>query len=192
LLEEQVLYHQEIEDSINPVKRQGLFSHYIKDLNESPIYREAWFNNGKLYFHEGKIGQKGILKTSDVPLQLAYKVIESFNNQAIRDNFVAMTSEHLKSLVIRFTVDGFGTSPQLAIRHELEDIIDEALGWTGNGRCNGGDAGSGTQQLDCQVLLVEPAIRTLTPILQSKSNSFEKIEIATDDRTVIVSKLKKR
>jgi len=98
-----------------------------------------------------------------------------------------MGQEHLKEFEIRFTVDGFGTLEQLAIRHAFEEEIDQALGWTGNGRCNGGDAGGGTQQIDCQVLLVEPAIRTLTPLLKAKSDHFERIEIVSEDRIVVVS-----
>lgn len=29
-------------------------------------------------------------------------------------------------------------------RHKVEGIFNECLGWTGNGRCDGGDIGSGT------------------------------------------------
>ena len=39
-------------------------------------------------------------------------------------------------------------------RHGVEDILNECLGWTGNGHCDGGDIGSGT--INAYSFVVDP------------------------------------
>lgn len=50
------------------------------------------------------------------------------------------------ALIIEYEIDGFGTVEDLDKRHRLQARMDETLGWTGLGHCDGGSIGSGTME----------------------------------------------
>jgi len=54
-----------------------------------------------------------------------------------------------------------GTKEDVAKRHALEDRLNEALGWTGLGECDGGSIGSGTMEACCFVVDSEIAKRVI-------------------------------
>jgi hypothetical protein len=63
-------------------------------------------------------------------------------------------------VVIQYPIDGWGSAADLAKRHKVEGMLNECLGWTGNGCCDGGDIGSGTMNSFCSV--VDPYIACST------------------------------
>lgn len=66
--------------------------------------------------------------------------------------FVALDNDKLIEFVVQDKIDGFGTQDDLSKRHQIEEALNKALGWTGNGHCDGGDIGSGTSNVWCYVL----------------------------------------
>ena len=42
-----------------------------------------------------------------------------------------------------------GTKSDVEKRHRLQDRMDETLGWSGLGHCDGGSIGSGTMEVCC-------------------------------------------
>ncbi|EMK3326064.1 hypothetical protein V8035_004546, partial [Vibrio vulnificus] len=56
-------------------------------------------------------------------------------------------AEHEYTLLIEYEVDGLGTSDALDKRAKLQDRMNETLGWTGLGHCDGGSIGSGTMEV---------------------------------------------
>lgn len=62
-------------------------------------------------------------------------------------------------------------------RHSVQSLMDECLGWTGNGFCDGGDIGSGTANIFNYVLNVEEALKVIMEEL-SNNNLLENIKIA--------------
>lgn len=62
-----------------------------------------------------------------------------------------LDDEHF-TLLIEYEVDGFGTSSDLDKRYALQGLMDETLGWTGLGHCDGGSIGSGTMEVCCFVV----------------------------------------
>lgn len=50
-------------------------------------------------------------------------------------------------LLVEYVVEGMGAEADLEKRHELEDILNESLGWSGLGHCDGGSIGSGTMEV---------------------------------------------
>jgi len=60
-------------------------------------------------------------------------------------------------LLIEFKVDGMGTPEDVEKRTRLQSRMDETLGWTGLGRCDGGSIGSGTMEVCCFVVDFETA-----------------------------------
>ena len=68
-----------------------------------------------------------------------------------------MPIESQSVLLIEYQIDGFGSSQDLEKRHALQDRMDETLGWTGLGHCDGGSIGSGTMEVCCFVVDFETA-----------------------------------
>ena len=54
--------------------------------------------------------------------------------------------------MIEYAVEGMGTTEDLDKRHRLEERMNETLGWTGLGNCDGGSIGSGTMEVCCLVV----------------------------------------
>ena len=63
--------------------------------------------------------------------------------------------------MIEYPVDGMGTSADLEKRHRLEDRMNETLGWTGLGMCDGGSIGGGTMEVCCVVVDFDVAKRVI-------------------------------
>jgi len=51
------------------------------------------------------------------------------------------------TLLIEYADDGMGSGEDVDKRHRLEDRMNETLGWTGLGACDGGSIGSGTMEV---------------------------------------------
>lgn len=130
-----------------------------KDLDGSLSYWEAWADEGKVVIHWGVVGTLG--ESRDVMLRSgdnAEELIER-ESRAHRENGFE-ERDCLAELVIQYKCDGWGSPDDLRKRYRVEDIMNEALGWTGNGHCDGGDIGSGTINIFCYV--VEPYLATET------------------------------
>ena len=54
-----------------------------------------------------------------------------------------------------------GTPKDLEKRHALEERMNETLGWTGVGHCDGGSIGSGTMEVCCFVVDFDTAKRVI-------------------------------
>src|ERR1041385_498385 len=50
-------------------------------------------------------------------------------------------------IVVQFPIAGFGGPPDLSKRHQIEDLLGQALESAGIGFCDGGDIGSGTMNI---------------------------------------------
>ena len=53
-------------------------------------------------------------------------------------------------------------------RQQVQEIMDEALGWSGNGHCDGGDIGSGTINVFTFVIDVDEALQTTLEELKNQ------------------------
>jgi hypothetical protein len=74
------------------------------------------------------------------------------------------------TVLIQYQVNGWGTSEDLDKRHEIENLLNEVLGWTGNGNCDGGDIGSGTMNV-CS-LVVSPYLASQTIVEELRKNNL--------------------
>ena len=114
-------------------------------------YWETWENKGEHTVHWGQAGDRGQSETvrgsffrsaeKTVAAQIAEKKKEGF--QEIDD---------LDTLMIEYAVEGMGSTADLDKRHRLEERMNETLGWTGLGNCDGGSIGSGTMEVCCFVV----------------------------------------
>ncbi|MEO1489379.1 MAG: hypothetical protein AAFR88_08100 [Pseudomonadota bacterium] len=69
--------------------------------------------------------------------------------------------------MIEYSVDGMGSEQDLDKRHRLEDRMNETLGWTGLGMCDGGSIGSGSMEVCCFVVDYDLAKRVIEMDVQN-------------------------
>jgi hypothetical protein len=164
----------------------------MKLYRKSPTsleYWEAWESDGTTVVHWGRVGERGetvelaaspsrswlkkfwqrcIAATVRGPASLEGLPREVLKEQRRRQQqgFVEIPIEEHATLLIEYRVDGMGSAEDLDKRHRLEDLLNELLGWTGLGICDGGSIGSGTMEACCFVVDFEIARRVIAETLQ--------------------------
>jgi len=132
--------------------------------NKVVSYWETWNTNDKTATtHFGFIGDKGtsenVITSSSKELQ---DKINSLIDQKIKEGYSEIPIEKQYTVTINFKLKTWGTSKDLDRREFVRNIVTENLGWTGNGRCDDGDIGSGEMTLFADVIDPYIAIKTLT------------------------------
>ncbi|KLU07084.1 hypothetical protein RISK_000885 [Rhodopirellula islandica] len=101
------------------------------------------------------------------------KIHKCDKNQSESDNLLSVLAKPLGHgyapldeddfdvLLIEYAIEGMGSKKDLSKRHALEDRMNETLGWTGLGHCDGGSIGSGTMETCCIVVDFEIAKRVI-------------------------------
>ena len=138
-------------------------------------YHEAWLNDQTIYEHWGIAGERG--STKQHPFAKDEKdPISKILQPAIDSGFRPIEIENHATLMIEYTVEGMGSAADLKKRHELQERLDETLGWTGIGACDGGSIGSGTMEVCCYVIDFELAARIITKDLEeTQFSDFSRI-----------------
>jgi len=124
-----------------------------RKLNEITEYWEAWDDSVDLIFHWGSVGDKG--ETSKLPLTdrpRAREVFEREKKRLIAEGFMPVKIENMAQVVIQYRIDGMGSVKDLDKEQVIEELMNECLGWTGLGNCDGHDIGSGTLNIFCDVV----------------------------------------
>ena len=126
-------------------------------------YHEAWVNSGTLYEHWGVVGERG--ETRQHPLMKDANedtAILEVLRQPAEAGFRPIEMGDHAALLIEYAVVGFGDQNDLAKRHALEDRMNETLGWTALGACDGGSSGSDSMEVCCLVVDYKMAKRVIT------------------------------
>jgi hypothetical protein len=111
-------------------------------------YWETWENNGIHTVHWGVLGTRGdTKKVKSTLLHAAEQTIQGEIDRMLASGFCPIGMEDHFTLLVQFEVDGMGTAADVEMRHRLEDHLNETLGWTGLGVCDGGSIGSGTMEV---------------------------------------------
>jgi hypothetical protein len=116
-----------------------------KREGEQTRYWEAWADGRKVVIHYGIVGTKG--KTRTVALSkgmTARKLIAAESAGPIDEGYAEIAVEDHATLVVQYRTETWGSASDLDKRNRVEGILNECLGWTGNGHCDGGDIGSGS------------------------------------------------
>ena len=132
--------------------------------NNKLLYWEAWNNKNNYTIHWGIVGTKGetkeIIKTFfNSPKNNVIEEEKDFRNKG----YAEITD--LKTIIIQYKIDEFGTNDDLNKRYEIEEFMNNELGWYGLGYCDGGDIGSGTMNIFCLVVDIEIAVKTIKELL---------------------------
>ena len=120
---------------------------------DKPKYWETWNSDGEHTIHWGTLGKEGRTKDineADTPDW--HQRIQKLVDKRIKEGFKTISINKHDSLVVEYEIDGFGTEKDLDKRHKLQSYLDEILGWTGLGHCDGGSIGSGTMEAFCYVV----------------------------------------
>lgn len=130
-----------------------------KRINGDLNYWETWDKDEKTgVVHKGIIGQRGEYREVKSSLLSSFrKQIQKEIDNYCKDGYQEITIEDHFTLLIEFTVNEMGTPEDIEKRNRLQARMDETLGWTGLGHCDGGSMGSGTMEVCCYVVNFELA-----------------------------------
>lgn len=138
-------------------------------LVKGTMYWEVWEEEHSLVVHEGIVGHCGETRKVKVKQnQDVTATMLSLSNEMRKEGFHDLDNRNLEEISIEYQIDGFGTEGDLSKRHYIEDWMNDCLGWTGNGLCEGGDIGSGGMTIYCSVIDIEKAIETILAALDSE------------------------
>ena len=133
-----------------------------KRIDGALHYHEAFVEDGELVEHWGVVGETGDTRaTPAAKLRSERSQVAKVLAAPRADGYAPIDSDDYATLLIEYAVDDFGTPAELAKRHALQDGMDETLGWTGLGHCDGGSIGSGTMEACCFVVDFEIARRVI-------------------------------
>lgn len=122
-------------------------------------YHEAWRTASGITEHWGIVGDRG--ETHQHP---AEATIEGVLERSLKGGFAEATKEHF--VLIEYKIDGMGEEAELKKRFALQERMDDVLGWTGLGYCDGGSTGSDTMEVAVVVVDVEIAKRVIAADLK--------------------------
>lgn len=124
-----------------------------RNANGRREYWEVWKDGGVYTVHWGELGTRGETR------EINASWLGSGKREVMREaeaqraaGFAEIDGEQQVTLLVEYAVSGMGTGEDLDKRHELEDRLDETLGWTSLGHCDGGSIGSGTMEVCCFVV----------------------------------------
>ena len=128
---------------------------------EKKEYWETWSNDdGSHRVHWGVLGTTGESKVLKMSLfHNPQKAIQKEIDDLIAIGFSEV--DQTFTLMVEYSVDGFGTPEDLDKRARLQDRLNETLGWTGLGHCDGGSIGSDTMEVCNYVVDFEIAKRVI-------------------------------
>jgi hypothetical protein len=132
--------------------------------------------------HWGELGAGGHTKSvKSTLLKRAQKVIQAEIDKRVEQGFQTVSPDDHAVLMIEYAVEGWGTEEDLEKRHQLQERMDELLGWTGLGHCDGGSIGSGSMEVCNFVVDFDLAKRVIeTDLIGSDFADYTRIYEETD------------
>ncbi|MDJ0946528.1 MAG: hypothetical protein QNJ30_24015 [Kiloniellales bacterium] len=156
---------------------------YKKD-GEDLLYWETWDDDGKHIMHWGTVGDEG--ETQAVRSGLfrdAEKTVAEEMARREQDGYAEIDEEDLQTVIVEYRIGTWEREEEveahLERRYEIQDLMDNALGWTGLGHCDGGSIGSGTMEVCCLVVDAKIAAPVMVQALK-KAGQLEGAVIARE------------
>lgn len=150
----------------------------IKEIDNKLAYWEVWKDGKTLTIHSGFVGETGV--TENVKLKMferSEKIMEELTEEKLAEGYHYLDEDELIELVLQYPYEEQHMEKALEKRHEIEDLMNECLGWTGNGSSDGGDIGSGTINIFNYVIDVDKALKTIIEEL-TEQNLLANVKIA--------------
>ncbi|WP_375769740.1 hypothetical protein NR798_02305 [Archangium gephyra] len=132
-------------------------------------YWEAWVQEATLTVHQGAVGEMGEQRDSPVPAdEDPDMVIAQAAEPLVDQGYDEPDPEAMVPLVIQYALQGKGSGQDFQKRHSVEEVLTDALGWTGNGEVEGGETQPGRMNVFCRVMDPDIALRTLLEVLDDE------------------------
>lgn len=146
-------------------------------------YHEAWVNGDEVTVHWGIVGEQGqskaYLKSQSMSEDDA---LREALQEAVNNGFRPLDEGSWRFLIIEYQLGTWGEGSDLDKRHQIEDRMNETLGWCGLGHCDGGSIGSGTMEVCCVVADFQIAKRVIEEDL--KDTEYDDFSRIYDEGTV--------
>lgn len=162
-----------------------------KKVGDQFHYWEAWNRGGDIVIHRGRVGERG--ETEAVPLPhgaTAEDSIESLAIQSRSQGYVEADEEEPFWITITYKLTtAWGAVEDLERRHKIEELLNEELGWTGNGMCDGGDIGSYEMCIACIAIDYQIAVQSILSVLKNidaLSGATIAVRRSDDDDEIVV------
>lgn len=139
-----------------------------KSNGDTISYWETWDkkDNKTGLIHWGLVGHEGESKEVHSSLLKSFhKKIQSEVDLKLKEGYKPVDLDEHYTLLIEYAVDGMGTPEDLDKRARLQKEMDQELGWTGLGHCDGGSIGNGTMEVCCFVIDFNIAKRVIEQYL---------------------------
>lgn len=132
-------------------------------------YWEAWAHGVWVIVHEGTLGERGKVKYLEPQDgKSPEEVIAEAAEKPRSNGYAEIPLEEQHQVVVQYRLKTWGSAKDLEKAHRIEGLFNECLGWTGNGRCDGNDIGSGTLNIFSVVVDPDLGAATLVEELRNK------------------------
>ena len=132
-------------------------------------YWEAWVQEATLTVHQGVVGEMGEQRDTPVPAdEDPDMVIAQAAEPLVDAGYDEPDPDAMAPLVIQYPLQGKGSGQDFQKRHSVEEVLTDALGWTGNGEVEGGETQPGRMNVFCRVMDADIAVRTLLEVLDDE------------------------
>jgi hypothetical protein len=142
----------------------------LKFYNSTPqevLYWEAWSERGQLAVHEGKLGTKGKSRLVRPPKGMTLDLfLASLAEEQRKAGFAEIAHDDHHWIVVQYQLETWGSAKNLDKAVKVENLLNECLGWTGNGHCDGNEIGSG--EMEVFAVVVDPKLGAETIIAELK------------------------
>jgi hypothetical protein len=130
-------------------------------------YWEAWAYGPWVVVHEGKLGERGKVKRvlPDDGFSSEQFITERARKRC-QQGYTEIPQDEHHQIVVQYRLKTWGSPKDLAKAHKVENLFNECLGWTGNGRCDGNDIGSGTLNVFSDVVDPQVGVETIVVTLR--------------------------
>lgn len=140
-----------------------------KKEGDSLRYWEAWVHEGTLTVHWGIVGQTGEQRDSPVPPdEDPDMAIAEAAGPLVDQGYDEPEPDALLALLVEYPIQGRGTGHDVEKRMAVEELLTDALGWTGNGEVEGGELREQRLRVYCRVMDADAGVRTVVEALDSE------------------------
>lgn len=138
-----------------------------KREEDTTLYWEAWDEDDQIVIHFGELGQMG--ETTNIPInefEPPDAAIQRQADEARAAGFFEIEHEDLYELIVQYPAEKGEPQDFEEFANKVGDVLNDCLGWTGLGHCDGNEIGNGVINVFSYVVdakvASEPVINELT------------------------------
>ena len=154
-----------------------------KEVNDDLLYFHILeTDETNAVFYQGVMGSRGESEdiSANSPEELTDKIdrkIDELNDTG----WSGIDDDEYDVLIIEYKIDDWGATEDLQKRHAVQDRMNQLLGWTGVGWCDGGSIGSGTMDICCFVFDYQLAYDIINEDLnETEFEDFSRIYVESE------------